>query len=132
MQVGGGYDLFLTAKNKRSQVILSPFFAIQPYFGQKILSSESWNISTLRAGIALKFGHGIKTALPERIFLPVVISPEPKASYLITEPKEDAAGKNVSEILPERNNVYFNLRSSEIKIPLVNQEKISLRISKTT
>ena len=127
MQIGGGYDLFLTAKNKRSQVILSPFFALQPYFGQKILSSESWNISTLRAGIALKFGHGIKTALPEKIFLPVVISTEPKASYLITEPKEDTAGKNVSELLSERNNVYFNLRSSEIKDPFSTSGKNQLK-----
>ena len=127
MQIGGGYDLFLSAKNKKSQVILSPFFALQPYFGQKILSSESWNISTLRAGIALKFGHGIKTALPEKIFLPVVISTEPKASYLITEPKEDAAGKNVSELLSERNNVYFNLRSSEIKDPFSTTGKNQLK-----
>jgi len=127
MQIGGGYDLFLSAKNKHSQVILSPFFAFQPYFGQKILSSESWNLTTLRAGIALKFGHGIKTALPEKIFLPVVISTEPKASYLITEPKKIAPGTNDSELLSERKNVYFNLRSSEIKDPFSKSGKDQLK-----
>lgn len=127
MQIGGGYDLFLSANNKHSQVILSPFFALQPYFGQKILSSESWNITTLRAGIALKFGRGIKTALPEKIFLPVVISTEPKASYLITEPKEIAPEKNDSELLSERMNVYFNLRSSEIKDPFSKSGKDQLK-----
>ncbi len=127
MQIGGGYDLFLSAKNKKSQVILSPFFALQPYFGQKILSSESWNLTTLRAGIALKFGHGIKAALPEKIFLPVVISTEPKTSYLIIEPKEITPEKNDSKLPTEKNNVYFNLRPSEIKDPFSKSGKVQLK-----
>ena len=63
-QVGMGYDFWISSKTRQSQVILSPFVAYQPYFGQEPRTVETWNISTVRAGAALKFGSGrkIKTA----------------------------------------------------------------------
>jgi hypothetical protein len=33
-------------------------FSFQPYFGQNPRSTETWNITTVRAGVALKFGQG--------------------------------------------------------------------------
>ena len=58
MQFGAGYDIPLLAEEKRSQVIVSPFVAFQPYFGQSPRSVDTWSMSTLRAGLAIKFGRG--------------------------------------------------------------------------
>src|SRR5436189_2040082 len=54
MQVGAGYDIPLTAPAKQTQIILAPFVSFQPYFGQSPRSIESWTVTTLRAGAALK------------------------------------------------------------------------------
>jgi hypothetical protein len=35
-----------------------PFVSFQPYFGQNPRSTETWNNTTVRAGVALKFGQG--------------------------------------------------------------------------
>ncbi len=59
-QVGMGYDFWISSKTRQSQVILSPFIAYQPYYGQSPRSVETWNMSTIRAGAALKFGSGRK------------------------------------------------------------------------
>lgn len=56
MQIGAGYDILLTAENKFTQIILSPFISYHPYFGQNPRSIESWKVNTIRAGFALKFG----------------------------------------------------------------------------
>jgi hypothetical protein len=32
--------------------------SFQPYFGQNPRSTETWNNTTVRAGVALKFGQG--------------------------------------------------------------------------
>jgi hypothetical protein len=34
------------------------FVSFQPYFGQNPRSTETWNNTTVRAGVALKFGQG--------------------------------------------------------------------------
>ena len=54
-QVGMGYDIWISSRTRQSQVVLSPFVAYQPYFGQSPRTVETWNISTVRAGLALKF-----------------------------------------------------------------------------
>jgi len=56
MQIGAGYDISLTAENKLMQAIISPFISYHPNFGQNLRSIESWNVTTLRAGVAFKFG----------------------------------------------------------------------------
>jgi hypothetical protein len=58
MQIGAGYDIPLSTDNKK-QFVLSPFVSFQPYFGQNPRSTETWN-TTVRAGVALKFGQGKK------------------------------------------------------------------------
>ena len=63
-QVGMGYDIWISSKTRQSQVILSPFVAYQPYFGQSPRTVETWSLSTIRAGLALKFGSGRKNETP--------------------------------------------------------------------
>ncbi|MFY9153888.1 MAG: hypothetical protein WAO52_17845 [Prolixibacteraceae bacterium] len=127
MQAGFGYDLLLTPKNKKSQVILSPFVAFHPYFGQNPRSIESWNMTTIRGGLAMKFGRGLKTFLPEKIFLPVVISPETQKSDLITEVKETESTKKDSGLLPDRKDLFFSLKPSTIEDPFSRTGKKHLK-----
>ena len=63
-QVGMGYDFWISSKTRQSQVILSPFVAYQPYYGQSPRTVETWTVSTIRAGLALKFGSGRKIEAP--------------------------------------------------------------------
>lgn len=127
MQVGIGYDFSLTSKSKKSQVILSPFVAFHPYFGQNPRTIESWNITTIRGGVALKFGHGLKTTLPEKIFLPVAIAPVPQKKDLITEVKQTESPKKDTGLLPDRQDVCFSLKPSGITDPFSRKGKKQLR-----
>lgn len=114
MQFGAGYDISLSADNKQNQAVLSPFVALHPYFGQDPRSIESWNITTVRAGIALKFGRGKKTETPENVYVPPVVVDEPEVTFAIDAPKNVPVERRVRETFPLRNYVFFNEGSSEI------------------
>ena len=58
MQIGAGYDIQLSPQNKQTQFVLSPFVSFQPYFGQDPRSIETWTVTTLRVGAALKIEIG--------------------------------------------------------------------------
>ncbi|HMC99656.1 MAG TPA: porin family protein, partial [Ferruginibacter sp.] len=47
-QGGIGYDIWLSSRSSRSQVILSPFVAYHPHFGQDPQNDKSWELSTVR------------------------------------------------------------------------------------
>jgi len=72
-QVGMGYDIAVSSKASKTQFLISPFVSFQPYFGQEPRSVETWNITTVRAGIALKIGTGHKLAAPPPPPPPVVL-----------------------------------------------------------
>ncbi len=116
MQIGAGYDISLTADNKQTQAVLSPFVSFQPYFGQNPRSTESWNLTTVRAGIALKFGRGRKVETPVEVVMPaeVVVVVEPEVTFTASSPKNVQTELTVVEVFPLRNYVYFDLGSTEI------------------
>ncbi len=114
MQVGAGYDIPLSSETSQTKAVLSPFVSFQPYFGQNPRSTESWNLTTLRAGVALKFGRGHKVPLPEPVIVPVVVVPVPEVTFTINSPRNIPAEPVVTEIFPLRNYVYFDLGSTEI------------------
>jgi len=64
MQIGAGYDIELSSQNKEKQAVLSPFVSVHPYFNQDPRSIETWNLTTVRVGLALKFGRGHKISEP--------------------------------------------------------------------
>jgi hypothetical protein len=67
MQIGAGYDISIVSKNKPTQYVLSPFVSFQPYFGQLPRLIETWNITTLRVGAALKLSqHKLKLDIRKR------------------------------------------------------------------
>lgn len=104
MQVGLGYDIPLNATTSKTQFIISPFVAYHPYFGQNPRDIETWNNSTIRAGVVLKFGQGhiIEKASDEKI------------SFSIVTPSASAYSRIVREVFPIRNYVFFNLGATEI------------------
>jgi len=104
LQIGLGYDFPLNATTSKTQFILSPFVAYHPYFGQNPRTVETWNITTIRAGVVLKFGqgHSIEKARDEKILFSIV--PSNTSTY----------SRVVREVFPIRNYVFFNLDTTEI------------------
>jgi outer membrane protein OmpA-like peptidoglycan-associated protein len=116
MQIGAGYDIHLTAQGKRTQFVISPFVAFQPYYGQDPRSIETWNITTLRFGAAFKFGSGHKMVVPVKEVLPTVIAAviEPDVTFSVNSPKNIPTERRVIETFPVLNDVFFDLGSTEI------------------
>lgn len=117
MQVGAGYDIFLTPEGRKSQIVLSPFVSFHPYFGQLPRSIETWNITTVRVGAALKFGRGHAVPLPAKVIEPmvaIVAAVEPEVTFTVRAPENIPAESTVREIFPLVNNIFFNLGSTEI------------------
>jgi len=73
-QVGMAYDIMLGASTSATKFVISPFVAYHPHFGQDPRSTESWDLHTVRAGIALKVGTGraISPATPPPPPVPVI------------------------------------------------------------
>lgn len=118
MQVGAGYDIMLSSKKNKTQFVVSPYVAFHPYYGQNPRSSESWNITTVRAGAVLKFGRGKQVALPVQ----EVPTPKPY-SFSVNAPSKTNTEPIVSETFPLRNYVFFDLGSTEIPVRYVKLEK---------
>ena len=116
MQIGAGYDIHLSDANNRTQVILAPFISYHPYFGQDPRSIESWNLTTIRAGVALKFGRGHKISEKKEaeVKAPEVVVVEPEVTFTANAPKNIPVERSVRETFPIRNYVFFNLGSDDI------------------
>lgn len=110
-QVGMGYEIPLSAATNVNKVNLSPFVSFHPYFGRQPRDIESWNVTTVRAGLALKFGKGKKAAIVEP---PVVVVPFHDVMFSVRAPKLVPLKRQVSETLPLRNSVFFDEGSAEI------------------
>lgn len=121
MQVGIGYDIPLSSKNRHTQFVFSPFVSFQPYFGQDPRTVETWNVTTLRVGAALKFGRGRRVELPKEEV--VVLIPEPIVKFTVNAPKNIPAKRSVRETFPLRNYVFFDEGSTEISNRYVKLQK---------
>jgi outer membrane protein OmpA-like peptidoglycan-associated protein len=111
MQIGAGYDIELSSPDKQTQTVLSPFVSFQPYFGQNPRSIETWNLTTVRVGAALKFGRGHKIA---PAVAPAVVVAEPEVTFSVYSPMNIPVERRVRETFPLRNYVFFNIGSTEI------------------
>jgi len=122
MQIGAGFDIPLSSQKHKTQFVLSPFVSFQPYFGQDPRSIETWNITTLRVGAALKLGTGHRIAKPvkeveKKAVVPVVVpvvEPELKVNFVVNSPSNEVHEGRVREIFPLRNYVFFDLGSTQI------------------
>lgn len=127
MQVGAGIDIPLTSEFKKTQWALSPFVSYHPYFGQDPRAIETWNITTIRVGVALKLGRGKaipKPPKPEPPVIPVVVEPDIKFSAI--SPANIPATQNVKEIFPLRNYIFFTKGSTKIpdRYILLNKDEV--------
>ena len=72
-QVGMGYDFMMGSSTSKTKFVVSPFVSYHPYFGQNPRTIETWNLTTIRSGIALKVGMGRAIAPPLPPPIPVVV-----------------------------------------------------------
>ena len=110
-QIGMGFDLPISSVNSKTKASLSPFVSYHPYFGQDARKIESWSVSTVRAGIALKFGRAGKLKETET---PIAAVPAPEVRFAVRAPKTIPVKRLVSETLPLRNSVFFDEGSTAI------------------
>ncbi len=108
MQIGAGYDIPLSSNSNKTQFVLSPFVSFQPYFGQNPRATETWNITTIRAGVALKFGQG------KNIQEATDLVEDREVQFTVNSPNNVPGERRMTEIFPLRNYVFFNEGSSEI------------------
>jgi len=108
MQIGAGYDIPLSTDSNKTQFVLSPFVSFQPYFGQNPRSTETWNNTTVRAGVALKFGQG------QSIQQATDIVKDPEVDFIVNSPSNVQGEKRMTEVFPLGNYVFFNEGSTEI------------------
>ena len=108
MQIGAGYDIPLSSDSNKTQLVLSPFVSFQPYFGQNPRSIETWNNTTVRAGVALKFGRG------QNIQQATDMVKDREVDFTVNSPSNAQGEKRMTEVFPLRNYVFFNEGSNEI------------------
>jgi outer membrane protein OmpA-like peptidoglycan-associated protein len=109
-QVGAGFDIPLSAASSTTKVLLSPFASFHPYFGQDVRTIESWSNTTVRAGVALKFGAAKMIA----VTTPPIQAPAAEISFSVRAPKAILMKRVVSETLPLLNYVFFDEGSTAI------------------
>ncbi|ASU36283.1 OmpA family protein [Mucilaginibacter xinganensis] len=126
-QVGAGYDIMMSSANSTTKVSLSPFVAFIPYFGQEPRTIESWSVTTVRAGIALKFGKAKKMIVKETVATPVPL-PMHDFTFNVRAPKAVSLKRQVSETLPLRNSVFFDEGSTQVpaRYVLLSKEQAGL------
>jgi outer membrane protein OmpA-like peptidoglycan-associated protein len=108
MQIGAGYDIPLSSDSNKTQFVLSPFVSFQPYFGQNPRSTETWNNTTVRAGVALKFGQGLNVQQATDLLQ------DREVQFSVNSPSNVPGERRMTEIFPLRNYVFFNEGSTEI------------------
>lgn len=133
MQVGLGYDIFLSSQRKKTQFVLSPFVSFQPYFGQSPRAIETWSITTVRAGASLKFGRG-KSITPKDgsssnttpVNPSTQLNPEDLVNFTVVAPANVPSERTVRETFPVLNHVFFDLGSTEIpkRYVLLNKNQV--------
>ncbi|MFZ1514099.1 MAG: OmpA family protein [Saprospiraceae bacterium] len=121
MQIGAGYDIPVSSQNHQIQSMISPFVSFQPYFGQSPRSIETWNLTTVRVGAAIKFGRGKKIPVPA-----IIEMEDPKFKFTIISPKNIPVSRRVRETFPVLNYVYFDGESTEIsdRYVLLNKNQV--------
>ncbi len=101
-QIGLGYDLPLTSREKELQFVLTPSLGL--HFGQGVRDIEKWSLTTLRFGIQLKFGS--TTIQKETI--------KQEIGFSIQSPQIIPSTRRVSETFPLRNYIFFEQNSTSI------------------
>lgn len=108
MQIGAGYDIAVSDQDRKTQVVVSPFISLHPGLGQSPRSTETWTLTTLRAGAAVKFGRGSKIETAKAVVT------DPEVVFTVHSPENIPVERRVRETFPLRNYVFFNIGSTNI------------------
>lgn len=121
-QIGAGYDIQMSKPTSKTQLVLSPFVAYHPYFGQDPRSIETWNLTTIRAGVVLKIGSGHKILQVEE-----VVAEIPEVEFTVNAPLNVPGEIRVTETFPLRNYIYFDKESTDIskRYVLLNKNQVN-------
>ncbi|HLB00399.1 MAG TPA: outer membrane beta-barrel protein [Bacteroidota bacterium] len=101
-QIGAGIDFPLTGGDAPTQIAASPFIAL--HFGRGVRSEESWGLTTVRLGLAVKFGSTSRATERAR----------EEIGFSIRAPRIIPGERRVQETFPTRNFVFFDPGSTEI------------------
>ena len=101
-QVGIGYDFGVGDPGAATPIKLSPFLAV--HFGQGPRSEESWSLTTVRIGLALKLGNRSTSKG----------GTEGDIQFSVKAPKLIPVERKVKETFPMRNYVFFDEGSNNI------------------
>ena len=122
-QVGLGIDIPVSKPSSETQMTISPFASFQTDLLQAPRAVESWAVYTVRAGIALKFGTGKRTAAAKAETITIVTPAPAPVTVIVTQkevqfsvraPKIVPANRRVKETFPLRNSVFFDMGSTDI------------------
>jgi len=115
-QAGLGFDIPVSAKRSETQMTVSPFASFQTDYFDAPRSVETWTIYTVRAGVALKFGTVKKVFVKEKskIIMVAAVSPEKEIQFYVRAPKVYPSKRQVKEIFPLRNSIFFDMGSTQI------------------
>jgi len=126
MQVGMGVDIPISSQDRMMQAVLSPFISYHPSVGQNPRGIESWKVNTLRAGIAIKIGHGKRNPSDGSAPSAMVVS-DPFYRFTVNAPRNIATERSIRETFPLRNYIFFDLGSTEIPNRYVLLEKSQVK-----
>lgn len=101
-QLGVGYDIPLTSREKEMQFVLTPSLGL--HFGQSVRDIEKWKLTTLRFGVQLKFGS---TKIQKEIL-------KQEVGFTIQSPQIIPGARRVSETFPLRNYIFFDQNSTSL------------------
>lgn len=140
MQFGAGIDIPLTAAEQRNQLVLAPFVSVHPYFGQNPRTIETWNITTVRVGAALKFGRAAareavikeaKEKVKEVAQVVVPVLSKSSVTLAVYAPANIPVERRANETFPIRNYVFFDLESTDIPARYALLDKDEVKNFKT-
>ncbi len=101
-QIGAGIDFPLTGGEAATQIVASPYLAL--HFGQGPRSEETWGLTTIRAGVSVKFASTSSVSAQAREEL----------AFTVRAPRIIPSERRVQETFPTRNYVFFDAGSTAI------------------
>lgn len=101
-QIGAGIDLPLTGGDAATPITASPYIAL--HFGQGPRSEETWGLTTIRLGVAVKFASASSVSARAREDL----------AFTVRAPRIIPSERRVQETFPTRNFIFFDVGSTTI------------------
>jgi len=123
-QIGTGWDIPISSSSNRTQYMISPFVSYHPYMGQSPRLIETWNVTSLRAGLSIKFGKGkrIETRSPIAV-VSTPSTPSSSVNFSVNSPANNPVTVSYIESFPLRNYIFFDQGSTSIPNRYIKLDK---------